>query len=198
MASLMLANVGKGMAVIKKLFIRLRFFLVRGWLLWTRGTIGYARYLGVKVGEGCRLYITEFTSEPFLIEIGDRVTITGHVKLLTHNGSTWLIRDEQGRRFDYQPVKIGNDVFIGTRSIIMPGVEIGDRVIVAAGAVVTKSVPSGCIVGGNPAKIIGDFESYREKVKATFPSELDRNSTMKYKDDIMAIANANYKEFLKK
>lgn len=50
--------------------------------------------------------------------------------------------------------KIGKRCFIGVNAIIMPGVTIGDEVIVGAGAVVTKDVPSHCIVAGNPAKII--------------------------------------------
>lgn len=50
--------------------------------------------------------------------------------------------------------KIGKRCFIGVNAIIMPGITIGDEVIVGAGAVVTKDVPSHCIVAGNPAKII--------------------------------------------
>ncbi|WP_298881815.1 acyltransferase [uncultured Polaribacter sp.] len=53
-----------------------------------------------------------------------------------------------------KPIIIGNDVFIGTRSIITKGVEIGDKVIIAAGSIVTKSIPSNEIWGGNPAKFI--------------------------------------------
>jgi maltose O-acetyltransferase len=53
-----------------------------------------------------------------------------------------------------QPVYIGDDVWIGTRSIILPGVKVGDHAIVAAGSIVTKDVPEWSVVGGNPAKII--------------------------------------------
>jgi acetyltransferase-like isoleucine patch superfamily enzyme len=53
-----------------------------------------------------------------------------------------------------KPIIIGNDVFIGTRSIITKGVEIGDKVIIAAGSVVTKSIPANEIWGGNPAMFI--------------------------------------------
>lgn len=52
------------------------------------------------------------------------------------------------------PIHIGNDVWIGARVIILPGVTIGDHVIIGAGAIVTKDVPDYAIVGGNPAKII--------------------------------------------
>lgn len=55
---------------------------------------------------------------------------------------------------DYQPVTIGDDVWIGQNVIILPGVEIGSGSIIGAGAVVTKSFPSFSIIGGNPAKLI--------------------------------------------
>ncbi len=53
-----------------------------------------------------------------------------------------------------KPVTIGDDVWIGQRAMIMPGVNIGNGVIIAAGAIVTKDVPDFSVVGGNPAKII--------------------------------------------
>ena len=57
-------------------------------------------------------------------------------------------------------VVIGNWVYIGSGSQIMPGVTIEDNVLVAAGSIVTKSIPSGSIVAGNPAKIIGRTSDY--------------------------------------
>ena len=54
----------------------------------------------------------------------------------------------------YLHTRIGKNCFIGGRSLIMPGVEIGDGCVVGAGSVVTKSIPSGCVVAGNPAKIL--------------------------------------------
>jgi maltose O-acetyltransferase len=53
-----------------------------------------------------------------------------------------------------KPVFIGDDVWIGQRAIILPGVRVGDHAIVGAGAVVTKDVPKGAIVGGNPARVL--------------------------------------------
>lgn len=62
-------------------------------------------------------------------------------------------------------VKIGDYVYIGTNALIMPGVTIGDNSLIAAGSVVTKSVPSGTVVAGNPARIICTVEEYYERNK---------------------------------
>jgi acetyltransferase-like isoleucine patch superfamily enzyme len=194
------SNVVQEMAlkIIKKIFNYASVNIKKNFILATKGALGYAKYLGVEIGHDCRIYITTWGSEPFLITIGDRVTITDDVKILTHNGSTWLIKDEKGRRYDYNPVKIGNDVFVGTGSIIMPGVIIGNEVIIAAGSVVTKSVPDGCIVGGNPATIIGDYASYKTKALTQFPADLDRVKSRSYKETILTELNNTPKPFLKK
>lgn len=87
--------------------------------------------------------------------IGDNVMMGPEVVILTSNHSHSRIdipMVEQG--FDHKPVYIGNDVWIGTRAIILPGVKIGNGVIIGAGAVVTKDVPDFAIVGGVPAKVV--------------------------------------------
>ncbi len=147
-------------SVIVSLARHVRFELTR---LLGGGTAA-ARQLGVRVGEGCRIYSRNFGSEPWLIEIGDRVTITGGVNIITHDGSGWLIRDEAGRRFRYARVRIGSDVFIGVGSILLPGVSIGDRVVIGAGSVVTKSVPSGTVAVGNPARIVASYDDFEARV----------------------------------
>ena len=78
------------------------------------------------------------------IHIGEYTFITGRVVVLSHDDCRKLKADTY----------IGNNCFIGINSIIMPGVRIGNEVIVGAGSVVTKDAPNNCIIAGNPAKII--------------------------------------------
>lgn len=138
-----------------------------------RGNEYYARYIGVKIGTNCRIYTKHFGTEPFLIEIGDNVTIAGDVKLVTHDGSGRLFE----KIFRYRKIKIGNNVFIGMNSIVLLGVEIGNNVVVGAGSVLTKSVPSNSVVAGNPAKIISSFDDYVKRNAARFPYESDMVGT---------------------
>ncbi|BCN50805.1 hypothetical protein RE9416_41060 [Prescottella equi] len=127
-----------------------------------------ARKLGVTVGEGCRILSCNISSEPWLVTIGDRVTVSSEVLFITHDGSGWLARDGRGRRYRYARITVGSNVFIGARATILPGVSIGDNVIVAAGSVVAKSVPDGVVVGGNPARIIGSFGEMNRRMLDTW------------------------------
>lgn len=64
-----------------------------------------------------------------------------------------------------KPIVIGNDVYIGNNAMIMPGVTIGDRVVIGAGAIVTKDIPSNSVAVGVPAKVIKTADEYLEKIK---------------------------------
>jgi len=84
------------------------------------------------------------------IHIGANTLIAGGAVILSH--------DHCKRVGDNQPylvdTYIGNNCFIAVNAIVLPGVKIGDEVIVGAGAVVTKDIPSNSVVAGNPAKIL--------------------------------------------
>jgi acetyltransferase-like isoleucine patch superfamily enzyme len=93
------------------------------------------------------------------ITIGDHTLLGGNVRIFDHNYHSldWeKRRDGQLDRQDVRtaPVVIGNDVFIGTNAMILKGVTIGDRAIIAAGSVVSKDIPAGEIWGGNPAACV--------------------------------------------
>jgi maltose O-acetyltransferase len=87
------------------------------------------------------------------VKLGDRVLIGPAVQLYTATHP--LDAATRGALWEFgKPIEIGSDVWIGGGAVICPGVTLGDRVVVAAGAVVTKSFPSDVVIGGNPAKII--------------------------------------------
>lgn len=121
------------------------------------------RNKGVIIGENTELYNTKIDNlRPFLVEIGKNTLITG-ARILTHDASTKksLGYTKIGK------VKIGNNVFIGINTIILPNVKIGNNVIVGAGTVVTKDIPDNSVVVGNPMKIVKTFEdniNYNKKM----------------------------------
>lgn len=124
----------------------------------------YLRRQGMYVGKNVKTASQLKTAEPYLVTIGDNVTISHGVEVITHDNSVCKLfgvaHDLYGR------IVIGNNCFIGARSIIMYGVTLADNVIVGAGSVVTKSVTqSNVIVAGNPAKIVGTWDQYSLKVK---------------------------------
>lgn len=122
-----------------------------------------ARFSGVKIGDFCNIQNVKFGSEPYLITIGNHVRLTGGIKIFTHGGAYLLRRKCPDADF-FGKVTIKDYVYVGNNTLIMPGVTIGSNVIVAAGSVVTKSIPDNVIVGGNPAKIIGNIEDFENKM----------------------------------
>ena len=107
---------------------------------------------GVKIGQGSIIGDHAFLDGRAPLKIGNHVDIASYV--LIYNSE----HDINSEGFDpiYGEVEVGDFVFIGPRAIILPGVKIGRGAIVAAGAVVTSDVADFEIVGGVPAKIIGE------------------------------------------
>lgn len=109
----------------------------------------YRVLYGMDIGEGTlisRKATIDKGINPKGIHIGKKTRLTGGVIMLAHDACRGMKAD----------TCIGDYYFIGVRSIIMPGVKIGNEVIVGAGSVVTKDVPNNCIIAGNPAKVIKD------------------------------------------
>lgn len=138
-----------------------------------RSVAKHLRYLGVRIGSNCSFNnrVNEFGSEPWLIEIGDNVTIAGGVVFLTHDGSSRLFRNHiiDMNRFGnkFGTIIIHNNSFIGENAIILPEVVIGPNSIVGAGSVVTKTVPPNSVVVGNPAKVLYTLDEYEKHYKET-------------------------------
>lgn len=124
----------------------------------------WARLLGVKIGNDCRLYKVTFSTEPYLVSIGDHVSAT-KVHFETHDGGVWVFRKDHPRWDVIRKIEIGNNVYIGYDTMILPGVKIGDNVVIAAKSVVTKSFPAGVVIGGVPARVIKSIDEYYDKIK---------------------------------
>lgn len=117
--------------------------------------------MGMKLGKnnhGIAACMLDY-AHSWLIEIGDNVTFAPQVYLLAHDASTQKLLDYT----KIAKVVIEDNVFIGARALIMPGVRVGKNSIVAAGSIVTKSVPENTVVGGNPAKFITTVADYKAK-----------------------------------
>jgi acetyltransferase-like isoleucine patch superfamily enzyme len=119
--------------------------------------ISFLRKQGMKIGQDCHINTMSFSTEPFLIEIGDHVAIAGGTVFITHDGAIWCFRDEFSNADLFGKIKIGNNVFIGNNSIILSNTEIGDNCIVGAGSVVRGKFQSNSVIIGNPAKVVSNM-----------------------------------------
>ncbi len=127
----------------------------------------------IKIGSRCVMH-DSFINVFMPVEIGDNVGFSPESKIITHGFWNSVI---EGYSSEFAPVKIGNSVIIGYRAIILPGVTIGDYCSIGAGAVVTKSFPSHCVIGGVPAKVI--------KTRPDYPKELTFQDKIEIMEDLM-------------
>lgn len=144
---------------LKKIILSLNDFISKIYL----SKIDYWRGKGVKIGNGCSFGSPHFGGEPFLVTIGDKVQITDNVKFFTHGGG-WVFRNEISDLDFFGKIVLKDNIYIGSGAYILPGVTIESNVIVAAMSVVSKSIPEGCIVAGNPAKIVGTLDDFKQKI----------------------------------
>lgn len=126
------------------------------------------RNLGIKIGKGTYFFDPVHTivdtTRPFMLEIGEYVKITGGCIILAHDYSRSVLRKAYGVILgESSKTVIGNNVFLGMGSIILPGTKIGDNVIVGAGSVVSGSIPSNVVIAGNPARKIQNLEDHLSK-----------------------------------
>jgi len=119
--------------------------------------------MGMKVGDNFkRLHgVILDPGHCWLIEIGNNVTMAPRVHILCHDASTkpFLNYTKIGR------VTIGDNVFIGAESVVLPGVTVGSNVIIGANSTVTRDIPPNSVAAGSPARVICSLEDYLAKEK---------------------------------
>lgn len=139
----------------------------REWALFLKrwGSL-HAMGTDVEINQGCNI------TDPSLVRLGNNVSLSD-CTLLGHDGVISVLGKRYGKKLDsVGAIDIRDNCFIGHGAIIMPRVTIGPDSIVAAGAIVTKDVPQGSVVGGNPARLICTTEQLLEKIEArcaTYP-----------------------------
>ncbi len=137
-----------------------------------------------QMGENVHFQPRKLPADPKYIRLHNNISVASGVVFVTHDIMHYVFNGmDGGHEFNAHVgcIEIMNDVFIGANAMIMPDVRIGPRAIVAAGAVVTKDVAEGEVVGGVPARNIGDFREVLEnRRRASIEvKELDRRSRAK-------------------
>lgn len=107
----------------------------------------------LKLGKRTIIMELSFINPTKPIIIGDDTGIGGHCLLFTHG--SWLSQLE-GYPVTFAPITLGKNVWLPWRVFILPGVNVGDNVVIGANSLITKSLPSNCLAAGSPAKIISD------------------------------------------
>ena len=134
-------------------------------------------------GKDCRWCSRTIPEEPYMVKLHDNVVISAKVNFITHD----VINDMLARKIGAHPgeqlseyymgtIEVFDNVAIGSDTTILYNTKIGPNAIVAAGSVVTKDVPEGAIVGGNPARIIGQTDDLLARRRKLKDMPLDRDN----------------------
>lgn len=119
-------------------------------------------------GEHCYLQPWNYGTEPHMISFGNNVHVASGVTFINHDVSCFMLQYmEPGTRFKARTgeISIGDNVFIGSNSILLYGVHVGSNVVIGAGSIVTKDIPDGVVAVGSPCKAIGKFDDWKEKMR---------------------------------
>jgi acetyltransferase-like isoleucine patch superfamily enzyme len=126
-----------------------------------KSRVRYLRRRGMRIGEDCHLNTMSFSTEPYLIEIGNHVAIAAGTDFITHDGAIWCFREELTNADVFARIKIGNNVFIGNNCTILPNTIVGDNCIVGAGSVLRGQYPESSVIIGNPAKVVMNMSAQK-------------------------------------
>jgi acetyltransferase-like isoleucine patch superfamily enzyme len=117
--------------------------------------IARLRHDGARIGNDCRIYSTSFSTEPYLVQLGDRVVVAAGVRFIPHNALAFRLRPQYPDLQVFAPIRVGDETTIATNAIILAGANIGRNCFINAGAVVQGTIPDDSIASGNPARVFG-------------------------------------------
>ena len=165
---------------------KLRKLIGRGYLT-SDEYVGKLRDKGIIIGDNCYFYDPSKTNidtqNPGMIRIGNNVRVTEGVQILTHDYSFSVLCSVCGDIVgSVEPVKIGNNIFIGRNAMILKGVTIGDNVIIGAGSIVSRDCDSNSVYAGTPARKICTIEEMYTKRKQKQIENAKTVATTYYKE----------------
>ena len=183
-------KIGKFCKIGDNVTITCRSFEADSWLfMWHRVEIGRGGCNGpnsnVKIGSGVGIFENAVINPSEPVEIGDNCGIGADVMIWTHGA--WL-DITQGFPSDFGPVKIGDNVWLPARSIVLPNVTVGDNVVIGTNSLVNKDLPSGCLAAGIPCKVIKENMypkklNYEELNKLVWEIIYDWTKLIRYKGE---------------
>ena len=149
-------KIGKFSKIGNNVKINCKKFEVGDWLfMWDGVEVGRGGCTGpnstVKIGDNVGIFEGTIINPSESVEIGDNVGIGGEVMIWTHGAWLDILK---GFPADFGPVKIGNDVWLPARSIVLPNVTIGKNVVIGINSIINRSLPDGCFAAGAPCKVI--------------------------------------------
>jgi acetyltransferase-like isoleucine patch superfamily enzyme len=147
-------------------FTRVRIALIPNALTRTKYIVKHKLF--AKVGDNFFFQPRKIPINAEYIKFGNNVAVASDVTFICHDVMQKVFNNIDkntygGVKKKYGCIEVGDNVFIGANSTILYNVKIGNNVIVAAGSVVVKNIPSGSVVGGVPARVIGSFEDLYKK-----------------------------------
>jgi acetyltransferase-like isoleucine patch superfamily enzyme len=123
----------------------------------------YFRRQGAQIGRNTSLAVLSLGTEPYLVKIGDHVTVSAGVIFATHEGGARILGEEIPNLQNFGPIILEDGCVIGQNVFLCPGIRVGKNSIVGANSVVTTDIPPDRIAMGVPARVIGSTDKFKEK-----------------------------------
>jgi acetyltransferase-like isoleucine patch superfamily enzyme len=133
-----------------------------------RDPVRYFRGQGVEIGKDVEIFgasLYTFGSEPYLVSIGNQVTISHNVDFITHDGGMRVARLKCPGAYLYGRIQVADRCFIGAHCVLLPGAKIGMGSVIGSGSIVAGEIPAGVVAIGAPAKPVKSVEEYIEGKK---------------------------------
>ena len=125
--------------------------------------VRYFRSQGAQIGESVEIFganLHTFGTEPYLVSVGDQVTISHGVDFITHDGGLRVTRGTYPDAYLYGRIQVGDLCFLGAHCVLLPGARVGAGSVIGSGSIVTGEIPSGVVAIGTPAKPVKTVDEY--------------------------------------